>query len=150
MVGAANIDLISYVPRLPKLGETLHGSRFHMGFGGKGANQAVMAAKLGGQVTMATKPGRDVFGENTLRNFETLGIDTRHVLFTEEAFSGVAPIAVDPQGRNSIVIVTGANDLLTEGEIEAARPAIAAARALLPRGACWWGRTRQCTCRPCR
>lgn len=131
MVGAANIDLISYVPRLPKLGETLHGSRFHMGFGGKGANQAVMAAKLGGQVVMVTKLGRDVFGENTLRNFETLGIDTRHVLFTEEAFSGVAPIAVDPQGRNSIVIVTGANDLLTEGELEAARPAIAAAGILV-------------------
>jgi len=131
VVGAANIDLISYVPRLPKLGETLHGSRFHMGFGGKGANQAVMAAKLGGQVVMVTKLGRDVFGENTLRNFETLGIDTRHVLFTEEAFSGVAPIAVDPQGRNSIVIVTGANDLLTEGELEAARPAIAAAGILV-------------------
>ena len=65
VVGAANLDLISYVPRLPKLGETLHGSKFHMGFGGKGANQAVMAAKLGAQVSMVTKLGRDVFGENT-------------------------------------------------------------------------------------
>jgi len=131
VVGACNIDLISYVPRMPAVGETLHGTRFHMGFGGKGANQAVMAAKLGAGVTMITKLGRDVFGENTLKNFEQLGIDTRHVRFTDQAFSGVAPIAVDPEGRNSIIIVTGANDLLTPAEIEAARPEIAAADVLV-------------------
>jgi ribokinase len=131
VVGAANLDLISYVPRLPRMGETLHGSRFHMGFGGKGANEAVMAAKLGAEVAMVTKLGRDIFGENTLQNFKSWGIDTRHVLFTEEAFSGVAPIAVDSDGHNAIIIVTGANDLLTEQEIEAARPAIASARILV-------------------
>jgi ribokinase len=131
VVGAANLDLISYVARLPRLGETLHGSRFHMGFGGKGANQAVMAAKLGARVTMITKLGRDIFGENTLKNFQSWGIDTRHVLFTDHAFSGVAPIAVDPDGHNAIIIVTGANDLLTEEEIEAARPAIASAQILV-------------------
>ena len=131
VVGAANLDLISYVPRLPRMGETLHGSRFHMGFGGKGANQAVMAAKLGAEVAMVTKLGRDIFGENTLKNFSSFGIDTRHVLFTEKAFSGVAPIAVDEEGHNSIIIVTGANDLLTEEEIEAARPAIASAQILV-------------------
>jgi len=131
VVGAANLDLISYVPRLPRMGETLHGSRFHMGFGGKGANQAVMAAKLGARVTMITKLGRDIFGENTLKNFQSWGIDTRHVLFTEQAFSGVAPIAVDPDGHNAIIIVTGANDLLSEQEIEAARPAIASAQILV-------------------
>jgi ribokinase len=131
VVGAANIDLISYVPRLPKLGETLHGSRFHMGFGGKGANQAVMAAKLGAEVTMVTKLGRDMFGEGTLENFKAFGVDTRHVLFTDRAFSGVAPIAVDPEGRNSIIIVTGANDLLSEKDVQAARPAIAASRILV-------------------
>jgi ribokinase len=131
VVGAANLDLISYVPRLPRMGETLHGSRFHMGFGGKGANQAVMAAKLGAEVTMITKLGRDIFGENTLKNFQSWGIDTRHVLFTDQAFSGVAPIAVDPDGHNAIIIVTGANDLLSEQEIEAARPAIAAAQILV-------------------
>jgi ribokinase len=131
VVGACNIDLISYVPRLPAPGETLHGARFQMGFGGKGANQAVMAAKLGADVTMITKLGRDVFGENTLKNFERLGIATRHVHFTDQAFSGVAPIAVDSVGRNSIIIVTGANDLLTTAEIEAARPEIAASRVLV-------------------
>jgi ribokinase len=131
VVGAANLDLISYVPRLPRMGETLHGSRFHMGFGGKGANQAVMAAKLGAEVTMITKLGRDIFGENTLKNFQSWGIDTRHVLFTDQSFSGVAPIAVDPDGHNAIIIVTGANDLLSEQEIEAARPAIASAQILV-------------------
>jgi ribokinase len=131
VIGAANLDLISYVPRLPRLGETLHGTRFHMGFGGKGANQAVMAAKLGARVSMITKLGRDVFGENTLKNFQSWGVDCRHVLFTEQAFSGVAPIAVDPDGHNAIIIVTGANDLLTEQEVEAALPAIAEAQILV-------------------
>jgi ribokinase len=131
VVGASNLDLISYVPRLPRMGETLHGTRFQMGFGGKGANQAVMAAKLGAEVTMVTKLGRDVFGDNTLKNFASFGIDTTHVLFTDKAFSGVAPIAVDEEGRNSIIIVTGANDLLTVEEIEAARASIAVAQILI-------------------
>jgi len=127
VVGAANIDLISYVPRLPRIGETLHGTSFQMGYGGKGANQAVMAAKLGAEVTMVCKLGRDVFGEGTLENFRECGVETTHVTFTEDAFSGVAPIAVDPEGRNSIIIVTGANDLLSEDDLERARPEIAAA-----------------------
>ncbi len=131
VVGACNIDLISYVPRLPALGETLHGTQFRMGFGGKGANQAVMAAKLGADVTMITKLGRDVFGENTLKNFQRFGVATQHVHFTDEAFSGVAPIAVDPDGGNSIIIVTGANDLLTPADVEAARSDIAASRVLV-------------------
>jgi ribokinase len=127
VVGAANIDLISYLPRLPEVGETLHGTEFRMGYGGKGANQAVMAAKLGADVTMVTKLGKDVFGDGTLENFRAMGIDTRFVTVTEEASSGVAPIFVDPSGNNAIVIVTGANDLITEGEIEDARQAMAAA-----------------------
>jgi len=131
VVGASNLDLISFVPRLPLLGETLHGNRFHMGFGGKGANQAVMAAKLGGDVSMVTKLGRDVFGENTLKNFEAFGVDTNHVLFTDQAFSGVAPIFVDKDGNNSIIIVTGANDLLTEEEVEAASTSIASSNVLI-------------------
>lgn len=126
VVGAANIDLISYVPRLPREGETLHGTRFQMGYGGKGANQAVMAAKLGARVAVVTKLGHDVFGEGTLDNFGRFGIDTTHVHTTDAAFSGVAPIAVDAEGRNSIIIVTGANDLLTVEEIRAARSTIAA------------------------
>lgn len=131
VVGASNLDLISYVPRLPRLGETLHGTRFHMGYGGKGANQAVMAAKLGGQVTIVTKLGQDIFGENTLKNFQACGVDTRYVFFTDQAFSGVAPIAVDREGHNAIIIVTGANDLLSTADIETARPAIESADILV-------------------
>lgn len=127
VVGAANIDLISYVPRLPHLGETLHGTGFRMGYGGKGANQAVMAAKLGASVSMVTKLGRDTFGEGTLANFRAMGVDTRLVTYTDEASSGVAPIFVDPGGSNAIVIVTGANDLLTADDIEQARPTMAEA-----------------------
>jgi ribokinase len=131
VVGAANIDLISYVPRLPHLGETLHGTQFRMGYGGKGANQAVMAAKLGARVAVVCKLGRDVFGDGTLANFVDWGIDTEHVTFTDDAFSGVAPIAVDPEGNNSIIIVTGANDLLSEQDLERARAAIAASSVVV-------------------
>jgi ribokinase len=127
VVGASMLDLISYVPRLPAPGETLHGSSFHMGYGGKGANQAVMAAKLGSSVTMVVKLGTDVFGDGTLDNFRTHGVDTQHVHRTDEAFSGVAPITVIPDGTNAIIIVAGANDHLSAAEIEAARPKIAAA-----------------------
>jgi ribokinase len=131
VVGAANIDLISYVPRLPKVGETLHGTSFQMGYGGKGANQAVMAAKLGAEVTIVCKLGRDVFGDGTLENFRTQGVDTAHVSFTGDAASGVAPIAVDAEGRNTIIIVTGANDLLSTEDLERARPAISASAVLV-------------------
>ena len=131
VVGACNLDLISYVPRLPRIGETLHGNRFHMGFGGKGANQAVMAAKLGSRVTMVAKVGKDVFGKDTLKNFERWGVITTHVHLTDKAFSGVAPIAVDTEGHNAIIIVTGANDLLTTEDVEAARPVIAGAQVLV-------------------
>jgi len=131
VVGAANIDLISYVPRLPELGETLHGTEFRMGYGGKGANQAVMAAKLGATVSMVTKLGRDTFGVGTLDNFRTMGVDTRFIGFSEEAASGVAPIFVDLAGNNAIVIVTGANDLLTVDEIDGARPAMGEAGAVV-------------------
>jgi ribokinase len=131
VVGAANIDLISYVPRLPELGETLHGTRFRQGYGGKGANQAVMAARLGAEVTMVTKLGKDAFGDGTLENFRSQGVDTTYVTTTDEASSGVAPIFVEPGGDNAIVIVTGANDLITESEIEQARPAMARAEVVV-------------------
>jgi ribokinase len=124
VVGASNMDLISYVPRLPKIGETLLGSKFSMGFGGKGANQAVMAAKLGGEVAMITKLGEDTFGKDTLENFKHFGMDTNGITFTTEAFSGVAPIAVDPAGNNSIIVVSGANDLLSQEDIESVRDVI--------------------------
>jgi ribokinase len=131
VVGAALIDLVSYVPRLPMRGETLHGTDFQMGFGGKGANQAVMAAKLGAIVSIVTRVGRDFFGDGMLGNFQSAGIDTTHLTLDESAPSGVAPIAVDPQGNNAIIIVTGANARMTVGDVEAARAAIADAEVLI-------------------
>jgi ribokinase len=131
VVGSSMIDLISRVPRLPKLGETLVGHSFHLGYGGKGANQAVMAAKLGAQVTMVNKVGRDVFGEGTLKNYRNQGIDTTHVLFDESRFSGVAPIFVDDDAKNFIVIVPGANLGLLPADVQNAKQVILEADILI-------------------
>jgi ribokinase len=132
MVGSSNIDLIARVPRLPGPGETLVGSLFQIGYGGKGANQAVMAARLGAQVVAVTKVGRDVFGEDTLKNYRNQGIDTTYVQFDETRFSGVAPITVDEQtGQNSIIIVPGANLGLSPADARAASAAIQSADVLI-------------------
>lgn len=125
MVGSAMTDLVARVPRVPGPGETLIGSSFAIGFGGKGSNQAVMAARLGARVTVVAKLGKDVFGENYLQNYKMQGIDTSHVMFDERHFSGVAPITVDDNtGQNSIVIVPGANDSLSPADVRASRKAI--------------------------
>jgi ribokinase len=135
VVGASNIDLISYAPRLPKLGETLPGTRFQMGFGGKGANQAVMAAKLGGEVAIVTKVGQDIFGDDTRKNFSEQGIDVSHVLSTSEAFTGVAPIWVEESsGDNAIIVALGANDRLMPADIEQAADALTRAEIVV----CQW------------
>lgn len=131
VVGSSNFDLISYAPRLPKQGETLHGTRFLMSFGGKGANQAVTAARLGAQVSMVTKLGEDIFGRDTLKNFEAQGIDSGAIFFTKDASSGVAAISVDSDGRNTIIIVAGANNLLSPEDIETARTIIESAQVLI-------------------
>lgn len=120
VVGASNQDLISYVPRLPKIGETLHGHKFVIGNGGKGANQAVQCAKLGAHVTFVGMVGEDVFGRSMLDAFHAVGMDTRWVGTTSERSTGVAPIAVDERGSNSIIIVNGANDLLAPCHVAAA------------------------------
>jgi ribokinase len=120
VVGACMIDLISYVPRFPNMGETLHGTEFRMGYGGKGANQAIMAAKLGSKVIMVSKVGDETFGNGTLENFKQNGVLTDFIYKSKDSFSGVAPIFVTPKGENSIVIVSGANDKLTAEEIHKA------------------------------
>ncbi|HET7376436.1 MAG TPA: ribokinase [Anaerolineae bacterium] len=131
VVGSSNIDLIARVPRLPKLGETTTGHSFHLGYGGKGANQAVMAAKLGARVTMVTKLGHDVFGDDTLKNYRNQGVDTTFVMFDESAASGVAPIFVDDQAQNFIVIVPGANNRLSPADAQAASTVIRSADVLV-------------------
>lgn len=131
VVGSSNIDLVSKVPRLPKMGETMMGHTFQMGYGGKGANQAVMAAKLGAQVSMVTKVGRDVFGEDTLKNYQAQGINATWVLFDDEAASGVAPIFVDDNAQNFVVIIPGANMKLTPEDVRQASSAITSASILI-------------------
>ncbi len=132
VVGSSNTDLVARTPRMPIFGETLHGHSFHIGFGGKGANQAVMAARLGGQVTMVTKLGRDTFGETTLANYRAQGIDTTYVLFDDQAASGVALILVDEKnGQNAIVIANGANAGLTPADARSAGGAITSAQVLI-------------------
>ena len=112
VVGSTMIDLVAYVSRMPGRGETLVGDRFQMGFGGKGANQAVMARLLGAEVVMVNCLGDDAYGEMTLDNFANYGIDTTNVNRVPGA-SGVAPIWVEPDGSNRIIIVPGANHRLT-------------------------------------
>ena len=120
VVGSNMVDLVTYVDRMPGAGETLEAPRFEMGAGGKGANQAVAAAKLGSEVLMVSRVGDDLFGQNTLRNFQELGIDTRHVRAVPGTSSGVAPIFVEPGGENRILIVKGANDRLLPEDFDAA------------------------------
>src|SRR5215216_3109733 len=109
VVGSLNIDLISYVRRVPAPGETVIGDRFQMGFGGKGANQAVMAARLGARVSMVGALGNDVYAGMTLENLERQRVDATHVGRVDGS-SGVAPIWVEPDGTNRIIVVPGAND----------------------------------------
>jgi ribokinase len=128
IVGSSIMDLVSYAPRLPKLGETLPGSRFVTAFGGKGANQAVMAAKLGADVHMISRLGDDVFGRDYRTNFAAVGIDASSVSQSASTATGVAAIWVDESsGANSIMVVLGANDELSPADVADAEPAIAAA-----------------------
>ncbi len=124
VVGSNMVDLITYVQRMPREGETIEAPRFEMGFGGKGANQAVAAALLGADVCMVTKVGDDLFGPNTKKNLERYGIDTRHVHAVPGVSSGVAPIFVDPQSHNSILIIKGANAFLLPQDVDAAKDRI--------------------------
>src|SRR5262245_55894871 len=102
VVGSANLDLNTYTERFPAPGETVHGRRFTTGHGGKGANQAVMAARLGGAVAFIARVGNDLFGRDMIVHFRTEGIDTRFVTPTEDVSTGTAVITVDAAGRNTI------------------------------------------------
>ena len=124
VVGSNMVDLVTYVNRMPVKGETVEAPRFEMGHGGKGANQAVAAAKLGAEVVMVTAVGDDSFGDNTIKNLAALGIDTTHVKRVAGMSSGVAPIMVEPSGENSILIVKGANNDLSPDDVERAGEAL--------------------------
>src|SRR5271168_504126 len=120
VVGSANIDLTTFTDKFPKPGETIFGQRFDLGFGGKGANQAVASRLCGAEVFMVARVGSDLFGPATIQNFKTLGIDATHVKQIDGVSSGVAPIFVEPNGQNRIFVVKGANDLLMPADVDAA------------------------------
>src|SRR5271167_4295923 len=109
VIGSANIDLTTFTDQFPRPGETIFGRDFSLGFGGKGANQAVAARLCGAEVAMVARVGDDQFGPATIRNFDACGIDSRRVLITPGYSSGVAPIFVDSAGQNRILVVKGAN-----------------------------------------
>ena len=120
VVGSANVDLTTFTDQFPRPGETIFGRGFHLGFGGKGANQAVAAALCGARVSMVARVGDDLFGSATIENFKSRGVDSAHVLISPGVSSGVAPIFVDSAGQNRILVVKGANDLLLPADVEAA------------------------------
>jgi ribokinase len=112
VIGSMNIDLATYARRAPGPGETVIGERFQSGFGGKGANQAVMARLLGADVAFIGALGDDAYADMTLVNFARVGVDTTGVMRVPGS-SGVAPIWVEADGTNRIIVVPGANDLVT-------------------------------------
>jgi len=120
VVGSANIDLTTFTAQFPKPGETIFGQKFDLGFGGKGANQAVAARLCGAEVFMVARVGSDLFGPATIENFRKQGIDPTHVKQVEGLSSGVAPIFVEPNGQNRILVVKGANDALKPADVDAA------------------------------
>lgn len=120
VIGSCMVDLIAYTDAIPKAGETFVAREFAMGCGGKGANQAVAASQLGADVLMMGRVGDDSFADNTLANFRQYGVDTRHVTKVPGVSSGVAPIWVDAESQNRILIIPGANHHLLPADIDAA------------------------------
>lgn len=131
VVGSLNMDLVVKAARLPKVGETLTGAEFSTYPGGKGANQAVAAARLGAAVTMVGCVGADAFGAQQLSGLSREGVDVARVRTESGVATGVALIAVDAEGRNMIVVASGANMRLRAGDVDAAAGVIGSARVLL-------------------
>jgi ribokinase len=131
VVGSSNMDLVAKAPRIPVVGETLMGTDFFMVPGGKGANQAVAAAKLGGEVVFVAKLGKDVFAEASLENFKSVGINSKHIEQLDGVPSGTAIIAIDDNGKNIIIVIPGANGKLMPADVDNAESDIADAAAVV-------------------
>jgi len=125
VIGSSNMDLVAKAPRIPVAGETLTGTDFFMLPGGKGANQAVAAAKLGVEVVFVAKLGKDVFASKSLENFKSVNINTTHIEQLDGVPSGIAIIAVDDNGQNIIIVVPGANGKLMPADVDKAESDIA-------------------------
>ncbi len=129
--GSINMDLVVRTPRRPEAGETISGHTFYEAPGGKGANQAVAAAKLGAAITMVGRVGKDTFGAALLRQLQTAGVNTEKVSQTPDAPSGVALITVEDSGQNSIIVVAGANGLVGVEDLARLEQALNTAKVLL-------------------
>jgi len=134
VVGSSNIDLIMQVPRFPKPGETVPDGVFSQTFGGKGANQAVAAARSGGEVVFVSCLGVDGFAENFMERFENDNIDTTNVFQEAGVSTGTAMIMVDQNGENCIAVAPGANYCLTERHLTKSQPALLESRVILLQG----------------
>lgn len=130
VIGSSNTDMTVRSATLPKPGETVLGGDFRMGPGGKGANQAVAARLLGGEVTFVCKLGRDMFGEGVSKHYESCGLDTSKILWSDKP-SGVALITVDSKAENSIVVASGANADMTISDIDSVADIIKSSGILL-------------------
>lgn len=131
VIGSSNTDMVVRSERIPLGGETVMGGEFIMVPGGKGANQAVCAAKLGADVKLVARVGDDSFGESSLANFTSAGVDTQFVVRDPSAPSGIALIMVDGKGENAIVVAPGANRRVTPDDVSRAKDAIAQADAIV-------------------
>lgn len=131
VLGSSNTDMVIRLDHLPRPGETLLGGSFSMAAGGKGANQAVAAARAGGEVTFIAKVGSDVFGNQAIAGFKQDGILTHCIRQDPKSNSGVALIFVDKTGQNCIAVASGANSRLTPTDVRRARSAISQADALV-------------------
>lgn len=131
VVGSANVDLTTFSDRFPKAGETIFGEHFDLGWGGKGANQAVAARLCGAEVSMVARVGDDLFGPATIANFEAQGIEASQVHIVSGTSSGVAPIFVESNGQNRIIVVKGANDRLLPADVDAAGAVLEAADCIV-------------------
>jgi ribokinase len=131
VVGSLNMDLVVRAPHLPAPGETVFGSAFMTASGGKGANQAVAAARLGAEVIMVGRTGADDFGRALRADLQRAAVDTSYVGEDREAATGVALIAVEEGGQNTIIVASGANMRVSRSDVDAARSAIMAARVLI-------------------
>jgi ribokinase len=131
VVGSSNTDMVVKTPRLPLPGETILGGQFFMNSGGKGANQAVAAARLGGNVSLIAKTGNDIFGREAIELFNREGIDTSCITIDAEHPSGVALISVDESGENTIVVAQGANGVLLASDLSGAKEKLLQAKVVL-------------------
>lgn len=131
VVGSLNMDLVIEVPRFPAPGETVAGTNFRRVCGGKGANQACAAARMGHSAALIGAVGRDAFGEELLANLQSAGVNTANVAQRDDTATGTAMILLNAEGQNQIVVANGSNDFVPATQIERSRAAIESCRALL-------------------